>query len=372
MKKNRGCLLIHPSSFILTEEEVTMEAAWFAIVAGMLAVYTVLDGFDFGAGILHRFVARTDQERRTVLAAIGPVWDGNEVWLIAAGGVLFLAFPRVYAAAFSGFYLALMMVLWLLILRGVAIELRSRQENPLWREFWDTTFSLASVLLAVVLGTALGNVVRGVPLDRAGSFFIPLFTDLEPGMWPGLFDWYTALVGFFTLCALAGHGALYLVWKTTGPVQARSQLWARRAWLAVVPLWLAVTGATAWLRPEIFTNLLDRPWFLAFAVLMLGGVVGVFYFLRRGRELAAFLSSVSFLLGLLGATMAGIYPVWLRSTLDSAYSLTAENSAARSYGLQVALVWWVVGIALAGAYFVNLFHSNRGKVDIHTEGHSYE
>src|SRR5207253_7499285 len=249
-----------------------------------LAVYTVLDGFDFGVGILHRLVARTDEERRAVFAAIGPVWDGNEVWLVAAAGVLFLAFPRVYASAFSGFYLALMIVLWLLILRGVAIESRSRQENPLWREFWDTTFTLASVLLAVVLGTALGNVVRGVPLDATGSFFIPLFTDLQPGMRPGVFDWYTALVGVFTLCALAGHGALYLVWKTTGPVQARSRLWARRAWLAVLPLWLAVTLATARVRPETFTNLLARPWFLGFVVLMLAGVGGVFHFLRRGRE----------------------------------------------------------------------------------------
>jgi cytochrome d ubiquinol oxidase subunit II len=348
-----------------------MEAAWFAIVAGMLAVYTVLDGFDFGVGTLHRLVARTDEERRTVFAAIGPVWDGNEVWLIAAGGVLFLAFPSVYAAAFSGFYLALMVVLWLLILRGVAIELRSRQENPLWREFWDTTFLLASALLAIVLGTALGNVVRGVPLDGTGLFFIPLFTDFQPGVQPGVFDWYTALVGVFALSALAGHGALYLVWKTTGPVRARSQIWARRAWLAVLPLWLAVTLATAWLRSEIFTSLLARPWSLGFVVLMLGGVGGVFHFLSRGRELAAFLSSSSFLLGLLAATMAGIYPVWLRSTIDPAHSLTAANSAARSYGLQVALMWWTVGMVLAGAYFAYVFWSTRGKVDVHAEGHNY-
>jgi cytochrome d ubiquinol oxidase subunit II len=349
-----------------------MEAVWFAIVSGMLAVYTVLDGFDFGVGILHRFVARTDEERRTVLAAIGPVWDGNEVWLVAAGGVLFLAFPRLYAAAFSGFYLALMVVLWLLILRGVAIESRSRQENPLWREFWDTVFWLASALLAFVLGTALGNVVRGVPLDATGSFFIPFFTNFQPGDRPGVFDWYTALVGLFTLYALAGHGALYLVWKTTGVVQARSRVWARRAWLAVLPLWLAVTVATAALRPEVFTTLPERPWFLGFVVLMLAGVAGVFYYLRRGRELAAFLSSGAFLLGMLAATMAGIYPVWLRSTLDPAYSLTAANSAAQNYGLRVALAWWVVGMALAGAYFVNLFRAARGKVDARAEGHSYE
>src|SRR5438309_11740240 len=146
-----------------------MPTVWFIFLALMLAVYVVLDGFDFGAGIVHRLVARTDAERRTVLAAIGPVWDGNEVWLIASAGVLFLAFPKVYSAAFSGFYMALMIVLWLLILRGIAIEFRIHDENPLWREFWDTTFSLSSALLAVVLGAALGNVVRGVPLDETGS-----------------------------------------------------------------------------------------------------------------------------------------------------------------------------------------------------------
>src|SRR5438309_8705614 len=154
---------------------MAMDTVWFAIVSGTFAVYTVLDGFDFGAGILHRFVARTDEERRTVLAAIGPVWDGNEVWLIAAAGVLFLAFPRVYAVAFSGFYLALMIVLWLLILRGAAIESRSHQDHPLWREFWDTVFSLASVLLALVFGTTLGNLVRGVPLGKEGLAGMPLF-----------------------------------------------------------------------------------------------------------------------------------------------------------------------------------------------------
>jgi cytochrome d ubiquinol oxidase subunit II len=348
-----------------------MEAVWFVIVSGMLAVYMVLDGFDFGVGILHRFVSRTDEERRTVFAAIEPVWDGNEVWLIAAAGVLFAAFPRVYSAAFSGFYLALMIVLWLLILRGIAIVSRSRHDNPLWREFWDTIFAFASGLLAVVLGVALGNVVRGVPLDSTGLFFIPLFTDFQPGVRPGVFDWYTALVGAFTLCALAGHGALYLVWKTTGPVQARSSTWGRRAWLAVLPLWALVSLATARLRPEIFINLVARPWFLGFVVLMLAGVGGVFLFLRNGRELAAFLSSCLFLLGLLAATMAGIYPVWLRSSIDPAHSLTAVNSAAEGYGLQVGLVWWSIAIALAAAYFVLLFRSVRGKVTSGAEEHGY-
>jgi cytochrome d ubiquinol oxidase subunit II len=348
-----------------------METVWFAVVSAMLATYVVLDGFDFGARIVHRFVARTEQERRTVLAAIGPVWDGNEVWLIAAGGVLFMSFPRTYSTAFSGFYLALMIVLWLLILRGVAIGFRSHQENPLWHEFWDTVFSLASALLAVVFGTSLGNIVRGVPLNRQGLSGIPLFTSLLPGKEPGLFDWYTALVGLFTLALLAGHGALFLVWRTTGQVHERSRLVARQVWRGVVPLWVLVTLATAWIQPEIFSKPLARPWSIVLVLIMLAGIWGVFRFPDTGQELAAFLSSSAFLLGLMSATMAGNYPFWLRSTLDPSYSLTAANSASASYGLQVALLWFAVGITLATGYFVNLFRSIRGKVAEDANGHGY-
>jgi cytochrome d ubiquinol oxidase subunit II len=306
-----------------------------------------------------------------VLAAIGPVWDGNEVWLVAAAGVFFMGFPRVYSAALSGFYMALMFVLWALIVRGIAVESRSHQDNLLWREFWDSAFSLSSGLLAVVLGAALGNMVRGVPLDSTGFFAIPLFTDFQPGVRPGIFDWYTTLVGVFSLCVLAGHGALYLVWKTTGPVQVRSAAWARKIWLAVLPLWVVVTLASAWIQPDMYTNLLARPWCLGFVLLMLGGLCGVFLSLSRRGELSAFLSSSSFLLGLLATTMAGIYPNWLRSTLDPAQSLTAANTVVQSYALQVGLVWLSIGIALAGCYFVYLFRSVRGKVGSGAEEHGY-
>ncbi len=341
-----------------------METIWYVIVSAMLATYVVLDGFDFGVGIVHRFVARTEDERRIVLAAIGPVWDGNEVWLIAAGGVLFMAFPRTYATAFSGFYLALMIVLWLLILRGVAIEFRSHQENPLWREFWDTAFSMASALLAVVFGASLGNLVRGVPLDDKGLSGMPLFTNFQTGREPGILDWYTGLVGLFTLCVLAGHGALFLVWRTIGPVQERSRICAKRAWRAVVALWVVVTLATAWVQRDVFANLAARPWSILFVALALGGVWGVFHFLKEERELPAFLSSSAFLFGLVGATMAGNYPFWLRSTIDPAFSLTAANTASAGYGLRVALGWWVGGMLLAGCYFAYLFSfDTREKVD---------
>ena len=339
-----------------------MEAVWFAIVSVMLAVYVVLDGFDFGVGAIHRLVARTDEERRTVLAAIGPVWDGNEVWLIAAGGVLFMAFPRVYATAFSGFYLALVVVLWLLILRGVAIEFRSHQDNPLWREFWDTIFSLASVLLAVLFGTTLGNLLRGVPLGKEGLRGMPLFTNFLTGREPGILDWYTGLVGLFTLAALAVHGALYLAWRTAGPVRDRSLALAHKAWKAVLVLWAAATAATAWIRAEVFTNLIARPWSLVFVVLAITGAWGIFWFPRRGQERAAFLSSSAFLFGIVVATLAGHYPYWLRSTLESSFSLTAFNAASGGYALGVALTWWAVGICLVAGYFSYLFRSLHGKV----------
>jgi cytochrome bd ubiquinol oxidase subunit II len=347
-----------------------METVWFAIASGMLATYAVLDGFDLGVGVLHRLVARTDQERRIVLAAIGPVWDGNEVWLIAAGGVLFMAFPRAYSTAFSGFYLALMIVLWLLILRGVAIEFRSHQDNPLWREFWDTVFSVASVLLAIVFGASLGNLVRGVPLGKDGLAGLPLFTNFLPGRQPGIFDWYTTLVGLFALVALAGHGAMFLAWRTTGAVQERSLAYGLKAWWIALPVWITVTVSTALVQREVFTNLVARPWSILFVILSLGGFGAVFYFLKQGRELAAFVSSSIFLFGLLGATMIGNYPFWLRSTIDPTYSLSALNTAAAAHGLRVALVWWTVGIILVGCYFINLFRSIRGKVLADADAHT--
>ena len=187
---------------------------WFCIIAVMLAIYVVLDGFDLGAGIVHLGVARTEDERRAVLKSIGPVWDGNEVWLLAAGGTLYFAFPALYASSFSGFYLPLMMVLWLLILRGSAVEFRNHFDNKVWKPLWDVVFCFASGLLAIFFGAALGNVVRGVPLDASGDFFLPLWTNWQPGQNPGILDWYTVTVGLFAFLTLAQHGALWVAYKT--------------------------------------------------------------------------------------------------------------------------------------------------------------
>src|SRR5579871_6541596 len=176
-----------------------METIWFCLVAVMIAVYVVLDGFDLGAGILHLVVARNDRERRLVLSSIGPVWDGNEVWLLAGGGTLYFAFPTLYASAFSGFYLPLMIVLWLLIVRGVSLELRNHIEVGVWRALLDGLFGLASGLLTIFFGAALANVLRGVPLQSDGYFFLPLWTNWQPGVHPGILDWYTVIGGLVAL-----------------------------------------------------------------------------------------------------------------------------------------------------------------------------
>src|SRR5512140_2642659 len=203
---------------------------WFWLVAIMIVMYVLLDGFDLGVGILHPFIAKTESERNISIRSIGPFWDANEVWLLAGGGTLYFAFPTLYAASFSGFYLPLMMVLWLLMLRGISIEFRSHVESPVWRALWDVVFGGASTLLTIFFGAALGNVVRGVPLDASGFFFLPLWTDFGVTGELGILDWYTVAIGLAAFVTLLLHGALWVAHKTDGPLEARCRLLALRAW----------------------------------------------------------------------------------------------------------------------------------------------
>ena len=196
---------------------------WFWLVAVMIVGYVVLDGFDLGVGVLHLFLVRTEEERSATLASIGPVWDGNEVWLLAGGGTLYFAFPLLYASAFSGFYLPLMIVLWLLILRGVSLELRNHIDVGVWRALLDGLFGLSSALLTIFFGAALANVLRGVPLQKDGYFFLPLWTNWQPGPHPGILDWYTVIGGFVALVALTLHGALWITIKTSGDLAQRAR-----------------------------------------------------------------------------------------------------------------------------------------------------
>ncbi|MFN8006145.1 MAG: cytochrome d ubiquinol oxidase subunit II [Terriglobia bacterium] len=339
-----------------------MQMLWFGLAAVMVAVYVILDGFDFGAGALHLWVARSDPERRQVLGAIGPFWDGNEVWLLAGGGVLFLAFPKVLASGLSGFYLAIMLLLWTLILRGISIEFRSHIEDNLWRTFWDAIFGVSSTVAPVLLGAALGNLIRGVPLRDDGWFELSLFDSFSPRGRLGILDWYTILAGVLALAALLHHGALFLVWKTDGPVRARSLNAAERLFPVLVLCWVVVTAATVSLVPELFSTLAARPLAWLATLLFLAGLITSFLARRAGKELLAFLGSSAFLLGVLGATAVSVYPSMIRSIDHPERTLTALNAAAGSLSLRVGLYWWPLGFVLAVVYLVILFRLHRDKV----------
>ena len=339
-----------------------MPTLWFILVAFMLTTYVLLDGFDLGAGIIHLLVARTDAERRLVLRAIGPVWDGNEVWLIAAAGTLFFTFPLLYASSFSGFYLPLIIVLWLLMVRGVSIELRSRISNPVWCSFWDGLFFLGSALLAFFYGAALGNVVRGVALDAQGYFFAPLWTDFNPfSATPGILDWYTILTGLLAFAVLLVHGANYLAAKTDGALNARARRLARLGWLGTIPLAILVSVATFYVQPQVYMSFSQRPWVIIFPLIALVGLLGAGYFNVRKRDGAALLSSGAFILGMLASVAFSLYPLVLPA-VKRANSLTIDNASASQYGLVVGLIWWSVGIALAVVYFVITYRRFWGKV----------
>ena len=348
-----------------------MAELWYGIAVFMLTAYVVLDGFDFGAGALHLAVARSDAERRQVLAAIGPYWDGNEVWLLAAGGILFVGFPRVLSAGISGFYFAIFLVLWCLIFRGISIEFRHHVADPVWNQACDFFFWLPSLLLPVFFGAALGNLLRGVPLSADGWFELPLFSDFSARPPVGILDWYTVSVGVFALAALLAHGGAFLVWKTTGLVRERSRRFARLAFIVTAVLWPLVSIATIRVNDAFLPALARRPlaWFLA--AVAVGGLLAAFGGLARGRDRSAFLGSCAFVAGLSTATAACVFPVMLRATGDPALSMTAYNASGDPAGLRTALGWLSIGLPLAILYFVFLFRFHRGKAAAPAGGEGY-
>ncbi len=340
-----------------------LPSVWFCLVAATLAVYVVLDGFDLGAAVAGRLLARTAGERGAVLRTIGPVWDGNEVWLLAGGGTLFAAFPALYATSFSGFYLPLMMVLWLLIGRGVAVELRHHTGSALWRSFWDAVFFVSSLLLAVFFGAALGNVVRGVPFAPDGQFFLPLWSDFRLGPPSGILDWYTVTAGLTALVGLTLHGALWLAVKLPGDLEARSlRIAGRLAW-PLIGLSALLTAVTFQIQPLVPAHLAARPWGAGFCLLALGGIAGVVVCVRRARPRAAFLGSCAYRAGMLASAAFGLFPSVLPGLPGGAPGLTAAAAAAPADGLRVALAWWIPGMLLACGYSFHVYRHFAGKVE---------
>jgi cytochrome d ubiquinol oxidase subunit II len=337
---------------------------WFWLVAVMIVGYVVLDGFDLGVGVLHLILVRTEAERRATLDSIGPVWDGNEVWLLAGGGTLYFAFPLLYASAFSGFYLPLMIVLWLLILRGVSLELRNHVEVGVWRSLLDGVFGLSSGLLTIFFGAALANVLRGVPLQADGYFFLPLWTNWQPGVHPGILDWYTVIGGLVALVALTMHGALWLSIKTSSELR-------RRARRIVTPLCLLLAGLTAVslaativVRPASLDNYFNHPFTFVVPVGVVVSLAGVWFLNRKSPPVMAFLCSCLYLFFMLAGACWGLYPTLLPATTGSDRDITLTRALSGPHALAVGLVWWTFGMALAIGYVVFVYSKFRGKVDL--------
>lgn len=346
-----------------------METLWFIIVAVMISAYVVLDGFDLGAGIIYLLAAKTDIERAMILRAVGPVWDGNEVWLLAAGGTLYFAFPQLYASSFSGFYLPLMMVLWLLMLRAIGIEFRAHIAAPVWKSFFDAIFFLSSGLLAIFFGAALGNVIRGVPLGQDGYFFEPLWTNWKLGPYPGILDWYTVLAGGVAFFSLTVHGGLYIAIKTEGPVSERARSIAIIMWPVLFFLTIVSLVATYFVRPAYLDNYKAHPIAWLVPVVVFAALSTIVWATPKGREKTAFMASGIYIAGMLVGAAVALYPMVLPASTNPAYSLTIYNTAAGHHGLTVGLAWWTLGLVLALVYFVFIYRMFKGKVRIEEQAH---
>ncbi len=348
-----------------------MIATWYGIVSFMLIVYVVLDGRNFGAGMLHWLVARTPQERRQVIAAIGPLWSWHEVWLVGFGGTMLAVFPKLLASGFAGYYLALFLILWCLIFRGTALEVGGHFNDPMWQGFWDFVFVLNSTLLAILFGAAAGNMARGVPLASDGTFSMAFFTDFTPHGNVGLLDWYTVSVALFAAVALAAHGATYLTLKTEGAVHDRSTRYARTLWVATVPLLLVVSIESGVVRPDLLGHAIANPLWWFGLLLVCGAVVTLISGLTTRREMRAFIGSNLLLAGLIVTGAAAIFPVVLHSTLAPENSLTAYDVAAPPKSFLYASIWWPIGFALAATYFVFVSRRYAGKVSVQRDNQGY-
>jgi cytochrome d ubiquinol oxidase subunit II len=329
-----------------------------------MTVYVVLDGFDLGAGIVHLWIARKGPERATVIRAVGQVWDGNEVWLLGFGGAVFVAFPLLLATSFSGFYLPLMMLLWLLTGRALGIEFRHQLDHPAWASFWDVAFSLSSALLTLFLGVALGNVVRGVPIGPGGLFFVPLW-----GKEGGVLDGYTILVGLTAVAALAHHGGLWIALKTEGDLQFRARRAAKLAGWCTVALTIVATLWTPSVQPHVGSRFGARPWGSLLPTIAAAGLGTALYMRGRSRDLPAFLASSVFLAFMLATVAFSLYPYMLPSTTSPELGLTVHSAAAPASGLRTALAWWIPGMVPVFGYFVFAYRKFAGKIDSSEHGY---
>ncbi len=335
--------------------ELTMALLWYLIIGACVIFYVALDGFDLGVGIMH-LLTKKDEERRIFLNAIGPVWDGNEVWLVVFGGALFAGFPEVYATLFSGFYDFCMILLAALIFRAVAIEFRSKRRSKSWRYTWDAIFSIASLLIAFGLGLAIGNLMNGIPLDKNENFV---------GNFGIFFRPYPVLIGFFTVSLLMMHGSIYLTFKTEGHLHKRLRRWAIRSIVVFIAFFILTTLMTWVHLPQMVDKFLETPWFLFVPLAALCAILNVPRMFTRNQDGWAFLSSCFCIIFLFCVYGIGTYPNLVRSSIDpDQNSLTFYNSAASALTLKVLLIIVVIGIPMVLGYGIIIYRIFRGKVKI--------
>jgi len=340
---------------------MTLPTIWFILVLLLLIGYAILDGFDLGVGILH-LLGRTDHDRRVALNAIGPVWDGNEVWLLTAGGALFAAFPAVYATVFSGLYIALMLLLTALIARAVAVEVRSKVASPAWRGLWDWVFSVGSFLAALLLGVAFGNVLRGLPIDAEGNF---------TGSFVGLLNPFAIVVGLLGVTACAMHGAIYLAGKSDHDMRPRLIRTAQRLWIGFAVLVAATILSARLAAPFLYQGLLfSVPGILLLAVGVLA-TLAVRIALRHNRLAAAFLFSCLAIGSLIALAGLAAFPRLVPSLTDPSCSLTVSNSSSTPLTLKVMLIIALVGMPVVLVYTVLVHRIFRGKVLLSKDGLDY-
>ena len=333
---------------------IDLNTVWFLLIGVLLTGYAILDGFDLGVGVLHLF-ARDDRQRRIHLAAIGPVWDANEVWLLTAGGAMFAAFPVVYATVFSGLYLAFMFLLFALIFRAVSVEFRGLVDNAGWKRSWDWSFALGSLVAAIIFGVVIGNVLRGLPIDADAALRVSFFALLNP---------YSLLIGILVLVMFVMHGAAYLAARTEGDLQQRMVRWAAGAWMAFVVLYVAATLATFFVSPFLFEGLLASPLFWILLVLLLAAVVYIPVALRAGKCVRAFLASSVTIASMIGLMGLSLYPRMVPSNINLDNSLTIYNASATPRALAVILVITLIGMPLVIGYTSYIYKVFMGKVTL--------
>ncbi len=338
------------------EFQFDLNTIWFILIGVLLTGYAILDGFDLGVGALHLFV-EGDTDRRIMINSIGPVWDGNEVWLVTGGGALFAAFPHVYATVFSGFYIALMLLLFGLIFRAIAIEFRSKQPMKWWRQMWDVAFSLSSILIALLMGVALGNIITGVPIDAEKEFAGNFCTLLNP---------YTVLVGITTVALFMMHGSIYVVMKTEGELQKKIRSWVNNTIIFFVICYVTTTMYTLIYYPHMVQHFKDAPWLFIIAVLNMLAIANIPREIFHGRDFRAFLSSCASIVALLALFAVGLFPNIVLSNPNPEYSLTIYNAASSQKTLNIMLIVAIIGIPFVLAYTISIYWIFRGKVKIDT------